>query len=375
MHTEERSRLVRVFQHFARHEFHGHSPRYEFLSEVVADRPELAGPLLAAGPGQRRPILFFAAVQYLLRTTAHGHPLAEYLPGLGGSGGIGSDLAAAFVDLAQTRRDELAQLCATRSTQTNEANRAALLRPGFGRVAELWPDRPLHLVELGASAGLLLRADRYACRYLGSDGRTATYGPAGLPPTLTMTCEVRGTVWPEPAAADPAVAARTGIDLAPIDAADSRATDWLRACVWPEQTDRLARLDAALAEVGRDHLRLVAGDMVESLPRVLATVSDDALPCVFASNAVTYLGRSDRRRLVAVLAEIGAGRDLAVLLNEASEAGAELFQDHRPAAAGPAGVLSVGLLTLVTWRGGRIGVDVLARTGPHGQWLEWLDHA
>jgi len=112
--------------------------------------------------------------------------------------------------------------------------------------------------------------------------------------------------------------------------------------------------------------------MVETLPRVLSTVDEAALPCVFASNAVTYLDRPDRDRLVAVLAEAGARRDLAVLFNEASEAGAELFQDGRPAAAGPPGVLSVGLLTLVTWRDGRMDVDVLARTGPHGQWLEWL---
>ena len=111
--------------------------------------------------------------------------------------------------------------------------------------------------------------------------------------------------------------------------------------------------------------------MIDTLPQALSAVHDAVLPCVFSSNAVTYLSRADRRRLAAILARTGARRDLAVVLNETSGAGAEFFLDQRPAAAGLPSVLAVGLLTLITWRGGRAGVEVLARTGPHGQWLEW----
>lgn len=360
-----------MFRHFARREFHGHSARYELLSEFVADRPELAAPLLAAPPSQRRAILYFAAVQYLLRTTAPGHPLSAYLPTLGGSRGVDADLPVALADLLSTYRRELVTLCATRTTQTNEARRAALLRPGLGRAGQLAAGRSLHLVELGTSAGLLLIGDRYACRYVGPDGRAETYGPAGLPESLTMTCQVRGDRWPDPAAAELPVGDRTGIDLAPIDAADPAATDWLRACVWPEQTDRLARLDAALAEVARLRPRLVAGDMVDQLPLVLSGVKEDVVPCVFASNALTYLDPAGRRRLVDVLARTGARRDLTVVVNEESASGAELFLGRRPTAAGRPGLLSVGLLTVVAWRAGVATVEVLARTGPHGQWLEW----
>jgi hypothetical protein len=35
-------------------------------------------------------------------------------------------------------------------------------------------------------------------------------------------------------------------------------------------------------------------------------------------------------------------------------------------------VLAVGLLALVAWRGVQATVEVLARTGPHGEWLEWV---
>jgi hypothetical protein len=366
MRPADAALLTRTFRHFARKEFRGHSIRYECLSAAVADRPELAEPLLAAPPDQRRAILFFAAVQYLLRTVARDHPLAAYLPTLGGSREVDGGLPAALADLVAAHRDDLTALCATRTTQTNEARRAALLRPAFGRAAGV-AGRPLALVELGTSAGLLLISDRYACEYRHGD-RVECYGPAG---GLTVTCEVRGERWPSPAATDLTVADRVGIDLSPVDAADPLATEWLRACVWPEHTERLARLDAALAEVLAARPRLVAGEMVATLPTALSTVDDGAVPCVFTSNALMYLSTADRRRLAATLAECGARRDLTVVLNEASQCGAELFT-RRPAEAGPRGVLAVGLLTLVAWRDGQATVEVLARTGPHGEWLEWV---
>lgn len=371
MSAAEDQRLAEMFRHFARHEFIGHSPRYQVLAEFVADRPDLAAPLRAAPRNQRRAILYFAAVQYLLRTTAQGHPLSAYLPTLGGCRPADREFPAALANLVSSHRDELTALCATRATQTNEALRAALLRPGFGRAAARVDGRPLALVELGTSAGLLLISDRYACRYRGADDRVKTYGPAEVPESLIMTCSVRGPGWPNPAAIDLPVAARVGIDLSPIAATDPTATDWLRSCIWPEHTDRLTRLDAALAEVARIRPRLVAGDMVETLPAVVSGLDGGVVPCVFASNALTYLGRGGRRRLIETLGRIGAEQDLTVVLNEASSSGAELFLGRRPAQAGPPGVLSVGLLTVVAWRNGRAAVEVLARTGPHGQWLEW----
>jgi hypothetical protein len=312
MTPAEASELTRVFRHFARREFRGHSERYEYLSAAVADRPALAEPLLAAPPEQRLAILFFAAVQYLLRTVARGHPLAAYLPTLGGSRGVDSGLPAALADLVAGHRDALTALCATRTPQTNEARRAALLRPAFGRAAEV-AGRPLALVELGTSAGLLLISDRYAYEYR-DRGRVESYGPPG---GLTMTCEVRGGRWPSPTATDVAVADRVGIDLSPVDPTDPAATEWLRACVWPEHTERLDRLDAALAEVAAARPRMVAGDMVSALPGVLSTVDDDVVPCVFSSSALMYLSTAERRRLAATLAGFGARRDLTVVLNEA----------------------------------------------------------
>ena len=187
-----------------------------------------------------------------------------------------------------------------------------------------------------------------------------------------MHCEVRGDRWPDAAADDLVIGGRLGVDLSPVEAADAAATDWLRSCIWPEHVDRLARLDGALAEVSRVRPRLLAAEMVDALPAAVSDVDPGVLPCVFSSHALTYLPAKRRAELVELLGDLGAGRDLALVLNEASECGAELFLDGPPAEAGPAGVLSVGVLTAVVWRDGRPGVEVLARTGPHGAWLEWL---
>lgn len=353
--------LVRMFREFAAREFAGHSVRYELLSQAIAEAPGLGEPLLSAPPTQRRALLYFAATQFLLRGPARGHLLAEYLPTLGGSREPDGGLIPAFAAFVRDHGGDLAALCASRTTQTNEALRAAVLRPAFAQAAQLLQHRPVTLVELGTSAGLLLIPDRYGYRY-GNE----RYGRADAGPALTMNCELRGPVRPAHLDRPPEIAGRVGLDLYPVDAADAAATDWLRSCVWPEQVDRLARLNAALVEVAAVAPRLVACDMVAGLATVLSTV--DAVPLVFASNALTYLTEAARDDLVRTLDQAGSRRDLVLVVNEGATAGLRLFAADSPT---PAPGLSIGTLTLVAWQGGRRTVTALGTTGPHGQWLHW----
>ena len=372
--------LTGIFAEYARHEFTPASPVYAALADACARQPELGAPLLAAGPDQRRPLLYLAAVQYVLRTRAPGHPLAAYLPVLHGVSEPDDGLAPALADLVATHRGDLEQLCATRATQTNEAARAAYLWPVLGHLATL-TGRPLHLVELGTSAGLLLVGDRYAYHY--KDTTTRVYGRPEAPAPLHMTCAVPAAA---PSLADaapsladaapsladaaggvPRIVGRTGIDLRPIAAHDADAVDWLRSCVWPEQVDRLRRLDAALAEVSGADVRLVTGDIVDELPGALVGVAPDALPVVFASHALTYLPSARQRHLVDVLAAAGAGRDLAFVVNESDHCGLDLLTDASPAGRRHASAT----LAAAVWRAGRPMVTAFGTTGPHGAWLRW----
>jgi hypothetical protein len=107
--------------------------------------------------------------------------------------------------------------------------------------------------------------------------------------------------------------------------------------------------------------------MVSALPAVLEAVAVDALPVVFASNAVNYLPEESQVRLVGTLAAAGARRDLAVLFNEATTAGVRLFDRTVPRAA----ALNIATPVYVHWRDGVPAVRTLGETAPHGEWLSW----
>jgi hypothetical protein len=121
--------------------------------------------------------------------------------------------------------------------QTNEVGRSAALLPGFLTFAAQ-SGLPLRLLEVGASAGLNLRWDRY--RYCAD---SFSWGPADSP--LTIEFELHGTVlFPTPAEAE--IAERRGCDASPIDPATPEGRLSLLSFVWPDQPARATRLRAAL---------------------------------------------------------------------------------------------------------------------------------
>ncbi len=179
VHTPDTEELARRFTTFAEVDCRGYSPLYETLSVAIADDEELLGLLARARPGQRRPVLFMAAVNFL--------------------GGMGE--FPAFREFCLDNRDALLSIIETRATQTNEVGRSAVLLPAFLRNPE-----PLALIEVGASAGLNLLFDRYGYDY---DGSLLGTGPPVL--------ECSSSVVPD---RFPAVASRIGIDREPVDVTD-----------------------------------------------------------------------------------------------------------------------------------------------------------
>jgi hypothetical protein len=369
--TVESADVLRLARHMARiadDEFALSSPLYDRLARALADRPEVVAPLLAAPLRQRRALLYFAAVGYVLRTVATDHPLTEWMPPLGGQRAADDgDPMAALADLVDGHRDHLTRLCATRLTQTNEAARSTLLRPAFGRAAELAAGRGLALIELGTSAGLLLAPDRYAHTYERPDGTSLTYGTGAL----DLIAELRSEAWPSPAAIDLPISSRTGIDLNPIRWDDADAVTWLRSCIWPEHLKRAARLDAALAEVAAVEPAFITGDIVSELPVALSRVDDASVPVVFASHAITYLDADGRADLVRLVDSVGRTRDMVLILNEGAPNVSQLFAPGVPATA-PGARTHV---TIVSWFDGAASVEVQAEGGAHGIWLDFHPHS
>ena len=138
-------------------------------------------------------------------------------------GGEGSwDDVDAMLD---TRADFLARFAAEHPVQTNEVGRARPLLRGLDAVGR----ERIDLLELGTAAGLLLCLDRYGYPH---EGRFE-------------------------------IVRRRGIDINPIDVTTDDGARLLEAFVWPDQTERIERLRAAIEIVRQDPPELIAGDYVE----------------------------------------------------------------------------------------------------------------
>jgi hypothetical protein len=266
--------------------------------------------------------------------------LARYYPSVGGHDP--GDPTPAFLDVAAAHRLEV-EAGLARGVQTNEVGRAAVLAPGFALIARR-SGRPLRLREVGSSAGLLLRWDRY--RYVA--GTTELGDPASplvfddvwidAPPDL------RGPV---------TVADRRGCDVAPIDALSEDGRLTLLSFVWPDQLARFDRLRTALdlakdAPVTVD--RADAGAWVEA---ELDRAAPGMTTVVFHSIVLQYLPTDSRRRMRAALEAAGEGAT-----------------DDAPLAwlrMEPAGELAD--LRMTWWPGGE--ETVLATAGYHGAPIQW----
>jgi hypothetical protein len=324
------------------------APLYQRLAAGIAVDPALAGLLLHAPPAQRQPVLLFACVHELLLVDGDDQ-LAAFYPNLTAPADTGDPMPALRAFCA-THHDELVSLLATRSTQTNEVGRCALLLPAFGVVAE--EIGPLSHLDVGASAGLNLLLDRWHYRY-------EPGGDVGGPAPVDLVCGTRGK-FAIPASM-PVVVERCGLDRKPVDVDDPGARRWLEACVWPDQPDRFDRLRAASRVAATARLDIRTGDAVRDTAALVMAAA--AHPVVTNTSVLNYLSPDERRAYLDALEHCGRQRDLSWVFAESPVLVPEL-----PV---PREQLPTTSLMLVRWRDGRRTVRHLAQCHPHGYWLHW----
>ena len=183
-------------------------------------------------------------------------------------------------------REEVKRPC-----QTNEVGRSAALFGGFLEVAHR-ARKPLRILEIGASAGLNLRWDRYY--YASAEG---SWGDDASPVKFTRSFDV-----PPPMNRAAEVAERKGCDLNPIDAATEHGALTLRSFVWADQLARLAQLDGAI-EIARQTAveveRIGAADFLE---RELSVARPDVATVVYHSVFIQYVTESERARIASAIA-------------------------------------------------------------------------
>ena len=231
-----------------------------------------------------------------------------------------------------------------RPVQTNEVGRCAALLGGFLLVAAE-TGLPLRILEVGASAGLNLRWDRYAY-----EGGGRWWGDPSSPVRFEGVYE--GAVPPLDQAAE--VAERRGCDRSPIDPTTDDGRLTLLSFVWPDQRHRIAQLKAAIA-IARDlPVTVERADAVGWLERQLADRRPGLATVVYHSIVMQYLPREDRPRVGEVLGETGAAADRdAPVAWLRFEPGGDRADVH-----------------LTVWPGGK--ERHLARSGFHGRPVLWL---
>jgi hypothetical protein len=160
------------------------------------------------------------------------------------------------------------------------------------------------LLEIGASAGLCLYPDRYSYRFTDEDGKLR----AALDPTdgvSTVVLESR-TIGPLPALRMPDVVWRAGIDLAPLDAADERDRRWLRGLVWPGESGREERIEAALDIAAGDPPLLVEGDAGRHLDALASAAPPQATLVITSPGVLVHIPRAERTALIARISRMDA---------------------------------------------------------------------
>lgn len=230
--------------------------------------------------------------------------------------------------------------------QTNEVGRAAVLMSGLLVVADRFR-LPLRLYELGASAGLNLLLDRYG-HDLG--GLRAGDADAGV----QLRPDWRG---PPPPAARVTVVGRRGTDLNPARLPGEAAR--LLAYVWPDQPERLGRLEAALAIAAADPPQVDRAGAADWLEAQLAPASEPGVArVVLHSVAFQYFDAESQQRVTAHIEAAGEGASAAAPL-------AWLRYEQEAGAGKPS-------LRLRTWPGGE---TLLAWAHPHGRSVRWVSRA
>ena len=207
--------------------------------------------------------------------------LAAFYPSAGGSRAAHGVWPVALETIREHREEVRARLL--RPVQTNEPGRSAVLF-----AALLWltdrHQRPIRLLEVGASAGLNLHFDRYAYiaggRQLGDPSSPVRFlEPWRPPPPIAL----------DAAGAALRITARAGCDLSPLDPTLEEDRLTLLSYIWPDELDRIDRLRAALEVAMADPIPVVPARASEWLPGAIADGDDGELTVVWHSVFRQYL--------------------------------------------------------------------------------------
>ncbi len=295
--------------------------------------------------GLASPLRFLAALhRAALRGDAPG--LARHYPSCGGAPGptLREDFLAATAQLSERIAAELDW-----GVQTNEVVRTAALYPGLAHISTL-ARLPVSLREIGSSAGLNLRLDRFHF----AQGSWSVGDPAS-PVEIFDRWGGRA-----PSPVDAAIVDRAGCDPEPIDPTTDDGALHLLGFLWPDQLDRRERTLAAIEIARRTPARVEQANAEGWLARELAARTEGSVTVITHSIVWQYIEKDERARITDLVESAGATATPDAPLAWMS------FEPHEPGRAHAA-------LKLRYWDGRSADrmPTLLAECGFHGQWVRW----
>ena len=298
--------------------------------------------------------------------------LARYYPTAGGTRPIEPERAqfrAALWQTADRQRDFLAGPIQNGTVQTNEAGRGSvwLLPLAIHFADQQWP--AVDLLDLGASAGLNLLADRRSYHYFAQeDGETPLFQLGDLshaqPEYAVQLAGDSDPLRGSRPQALPQIRRRVGCDLQPFPIKTEADKLRLRSYVWADHTDRMRRLQAGLDVLDRfkragGELELHQVRLPDQLPAFLEnSFPDDGTPLIIYNTFITQYFKEKRPALRSSLAAWATTQRRPVLWLQ--------WEPALDAHSGPPAEFGWLAWTADIWQSGEHTQQTIGTTHPHG---------
>ncbi|MGZ0146557.1 DUF2332 domain-containing protein [Kribbella sp. WER1] len=287
-------RLAEVYRRFGETEAAKGSGLYAHIATALSESDKALRVIETAPPRSRHPSLILAAL--------HDTALAGQSPAL-----TATDVVSA-ADVAAEVMAEMGELilqrAAGRKVRNDESGRHALLYPMLAETARRVGAGAVGIIDVGRSAGLNLVMDRVGITY----GNGQSLGDPDSAAQVSASVVGDGRL---PTTAIPDVAARIAVGDQLVDVTNPDEARWLRACVPPDQVERLARLEAELALAAADPPELMSGEVLDVLPEAIARVPDGVLPVVMTTWVLSSMSLEERLRFLQTLDGAATHRPVA----------------------------------------------------------------
>jgi hypothetical protein len=344
--------LAQRYRHFGEVDAAKTSPLYERVAVALSESDEALRAIEDVPARKRHPTVILAAL--------HDLALAGRAPALATAyaAADGDAAAVAAIDTLLRLKDSVVAAAARRQTRPDEAGHGAVLYPAIAEAASRVGANAVGLIDVGCSAALNLNVDRVGITYSSGQSLGDPSSPVQLSASVVGDRPIPLRVMPE-------VVARVGIDLDPIDVTDADDARWLRACLWPDQPERIARLEAELALAATAPPLLLKGDAIEALPDAFARVPADALPVVTTTWALSRFPLESRLRFLHRLDEAARGRPVAWVSAEGVGVAPAIptLGDRR--------AFGHSIIGLAVFDRSALRAEAIGRCWSQGRWLAW----